>query len=50
MNKAKNHRSKVKTLPAYQLPFEDSLVLMILSKCSKIMHDLHKCSFYFYHR
>lgn len=46
MKKAKNHRSKVKTLPAHQLPFEDSLVLMILNKCEKIVHDLHKCSLY----
>ena len=48
MKRSKNHRSKGKTLPSHQ-PFEDSLVLIILTKCEKIIHDVNRCivSFYF---
>ena len=42
MKSSKKYRSKAKTLPSYQLPFEDSLILIVLNKCEKIIHELQR--------
>lgn len=40
MKKTKHYRSKVKTLHTNLIPFEDSLILIILNKCEKILHEI----------
>ena len=42
MKKTKHYRSKVKTLHTNLIPFEDSLILIIINKCEKLLHEIHR--------